>query len=169
MTDSCFKLFRLKCFRKLSSSSSTLGLEGKSCGRCAGGGECHGSCTKDNKPPPTSPSSTTLIDNGKKTTTTVECEPQRHRHAYLFRSISETTTQTITSESDDDDDDEHDDVLYPLVDEEIDLSLVRKKNKTNVREFPLMRSRTEVNLLEKLFRKKLSEKKVGKMRMSSVS
>lgn len=163
MTDSCIKLFRLKCFRKLSatpSSSSTNGLAGckrESCGRC-GSCECRGNSANDNRPLAT----TTLIDNGKRAAADDddECgEPLKTTRRHLFRSISETTsTSVVTSESDDSENDELEDVLCPLVDEEVGVTTLQKIRNKNVREFPQMRSRTEVNLLEKLFRKKFNQK-----------
>lgn len=118
-------------------------------------------------------SPTTLIDNEKKADDEVLL--RRHQRAYLYRSISEATgtgesfTETSSDEDEVDDElDETSDVLYPLVDEQVNsevekatnssLSLHSGKRKKNVREFQQMRSRTEVNLYEKLLRQKFHQK-----------
>lgn len=165
MTDSCCKLFKLKCFRKLSNSST--GSE-KNCTSSSLVQSSCGGVEKDKKNHAQEISSTS-IDKEKKVVCDDETQVllRRHQHAYLFRSVSETTSNGDAMWSDDDytDEDESHDVLSPLVDEinrltktddEMESRLNSKK--LRLREFPQMKSRLEMNLFEKLFRTKFERK-----------
>lgn len=176
MTESCCKLFRLKCFRKLSSAASSNGLGGgdeknsSQLRQSCGGGECVVENMKD-KTMMILPTST-LIDNGKKAAED-EILRRRHQRVYMYRSISEATGGTATSSEDDGDElDEENDVLYPLVDEKVNNEVEKATNSSlslhsmgrkqkNVREFQQMRSRTEVTLYKKLFPSKKFRQKVN--------
>jgi hypothetical protein len=147
MTDSCCKLFKLKCFRKLSTSSSTNAAAAVvSTSICENMNEKHftstslpnqtnlmknqsslsfsgGSEIVDKKNNVQTISSTS-IDKEKKVVHDDETQVllRRHQHAYLLRSVSETTSNgdAIMWTSDDEfttDEDETHDILAPLVDE----------------------------------------------------
>lgn len=112
MVDSCFKIFKAKCFRRaiIAESRESVFEDDKN-------------ATSDKKQP-NFDSSAPSIDNEKKGKaehteykSLLDCEPEvilRRHNRRVIRSISETTSNDAMSSDEEGDDDENLDILYPL-------------------------------------------------------